>query len=212
MHNGKVRGRKVRAVGAIELSSTPVKLSPEEAQGALKGISLEDLQLDDAAQKLKQRLDFLHEALGSPWPDVSRGDYSVEVGELAGGASISELNMRNALMRQLPWPEAAKLDELAPERLPIGRIDYSTGRPLVRVKLQLAFGLADSPVIAGRKLLFHLLSPAGRELAVTDDLRSFWDGPYQDVRKEMRGRYPKHPWPEDPWSATPTARTKKHQN
>ncbi|MGV0375189.1 ATP-dependent RNA helicase [Corynebacterium hadale] len=212
LHNGKVRGRKVRAVGAIELSSTPVKLSPEEAQGALKGISLEDLQLDDAAQKLKQRLDFLHEALGSPWPDVSRGDYSVEVGELAGGASISELNMRNALMRQLPWPEAAKLDELAPERLPIGRIDYSTGRPLVRVKLQLAFGLADSPVIAGRKLLFHLLSPAGRELAVTDDLRSFWDGPYQDVRKEMRGRYPKHPWPEDPWSATPTARTKKHQN
>lgn len=212
LQGGKVRGRKVRAVGAIELSSTPVQPSPEEAQEALKGLALDDFQLDDATQRLKARLDFLHEQLGAPWPDVAKGDYSIEIAELANGASISQLNMRNALLRQLPWPEAARLDELAPEKLPIGKVDYSTGRPIVRVKLQLAFGLESSPVIAGRKLLFHLLSPAGRELAVTDDLRSFWDGPYQDVRKEMRGRYPKHPWPEDPWSATPTARTKKHQN
>ena len=212
LQGGKVRGRKVRAVGAIELSSTPVQLSPEEAEEALRDLSLRDFQLDDGAKRLKARLDFLHEQLGAPWPDVATADYSVEAMELANGASISQLNMRNALLRQLPWPEAAKLDELAPERLPIGKIDYSTGRPIVRVKLQLAFGLADSPVIAGRKLLFHLLSPAGRELAVTDDLRSFWDGPYHQVRKEMRGRYPKHPWPEDPWSATPTALTKKRQN
>lgn len=212
LQGGKVRGRKVRAVGAIELSSTPVQPSPEEAQEVLNGLTLDDFQLDDATQRLKARLDFLHEQLGAPWPDVAKGDYSIEIAELANGASISQLNMRNALLRQLPWPEAARLDELAPEKLPIGKVDYSTGCPIVRVKLQLAFGLESSPVIAGRKLLFHLLSPAGRELAVTDDLRSFWDGPYQDVRKEMRGRYPKHPWPEDPWSATPTARTKKHQN
>ena len=212
LQGGKVRGRKVRAVGAIELSSTPVQLSPGEAEEALRDLSLRDFQLDDGAKRLKARLDFLHEQLGAPWPDVATGDYSVEAMELANGASISQLNMRNALLRQLPWPEAAKLDELAPERLPIGKIDYSTGRPIVRVKLQLAFGLESSPVIAGRKLLFHLLSPAGRELAVTDDLHSFWDGPYHQVRKEMRGRYPKHPWPEDPWSATPTALTKKRQN
>ena len=121
--------------------------------------------------------------------------------------------MHAALMRQLPWPEATRMDELAPERLavPSGshpRIDYSTGRPIVRVKLQECFGLVGSPSISNMPVLFHLLSPAGRELAVTDDLESFWNGPYQDVRKEMRGRYPKHPWPEDPWTAQATARTK----
>ena len=121
--------------------------------------------------------------------------------------------MHAAFMRQLPWPEAADMDALAPERLsvPSGsrpRVDYSTGRPVVRVKLQECFGLSASPEVSGVRVLFHLLSPAGRELAVTDDLTSFWDGPYIQVRKEMRGRYPKHPWPEDPWSAQATARTK----
>ena len=87
-------------------------------------------------------------------------------------------------------------------------MDYASGRPVVRVKLQECFGLAHSPVVAGVRVQFHLLSPAGRELAVTDDLESFWNGPYVEVRKEMRGRYPKHPWPLDPWSATATAKTK----
>src|SRR5690625_6654997 len=77
------------------------------------------------------------------------------------------------------------------------------GRPVVAVKLQELFGLAETPrLVDGRvPVLFHLLSPARRPLAVTDDLRSFWDGSYQQVRKEMRGRYPKHPWPENPWTA-----------
>lgn len=94
------------------------------------------------------------------------------------------------------------------------RIDYPApdaegGRPVVSVKLQEVFGLAETPrLVRGRvPVLFHLLSPARRPLAVTDDLRSFWNGPYQDVRKEMRGRYPRHPWPEDPWTAPATART-----
>ncbi|MEX3504764.1 ATP-dependent RNA helicase [Corynebacterium sp. LK2510] len=212
--DGKVRGRKVTAVGAIELTSTPVRLDPAAAAEALTGIGFADFQLDDTARELKERLDFLHANVGTPWPDVSEGDYSVEVARLAEGASISKLDMRAALMRQLPWPEAARLDELAPARLevPSGshpRISYATGRPIVRVKLQECFGLAASPRVSGVRVLFHLLSPAGRELAVTDDLRSFWDGPYQDVRKEMRGRYPKHPWPEDPWTAPATARTKR---
>lgn len=181
---------------------------------ALSGVNFEAFRLDEGAQRLKDRLDFLNATVGKPWPDVACGDYAPEIAELARGASISRLDMRAALMRQLPWPEAAKLDELAPERLevPSGshpRVDYATGRPVVRVKLQECFGLAQSPTCAGVKVLFHLLSPAGRELAVTDDLVSFWDGPYQEVRKEMRGRYPKHPWPEDPWTATATARTKR---
>lgn len=80
---------------------------------------------------------------------------------------------------------------------------------MLAVKLQECFGLADTPtVVDGRvPVLFHLLSPARRPLAVTDDLRSFWAGPYAQVRAEMRGRYPRHPWPEDPWSAPATART-----
>ena len=122
--------------------------------------------------------------------------------------------MYPALQRLLPWPEATRLAELTPERLrvPSGnthRVDYSTGRPVVRVKLQECFGLDASPELAGVPVQFHLLSPAGRPLAVTDDLASFWAGPYGQVRAEMRGRYPRHPWPEDPWTAPATARTKK---
>ena len=210
--DGKVRARRVKAIGAIELSATPIRPEPHEVEEALRDISFEDFTLDSAALALKQRLDFLHATIGEPWPDVTKGDYSLEVAQLARGASIRELDMRQALMRQLPWPEASRLDELAPTRIAQGKLDYSTGRPVVRLKLQLAFGLADSPVIGGQRVLFHLLSPAGRELAVTDDLRSFWNGPYQDVRKEMRGRYPKHPWPEDPWTATPTSRTNRTLN
>jgi ATP-dependent helicase HrpB len=119
----------------------------------------------------------------------------------------------------LPWPEASRLDELAPESLkvPSGtrvRIDYpdvnDDGRPVVAVKLQECFGWAATPRLADGNVpvLFHLLSPARRPLAVTDDLASFWSGPYAQVRAEMRGRYPKHPWPEDPWSAPATSRTK----
>ena len=84
------------------------------------------------------------------------------------------------------------------------------GRPVVAVKLQECFGWAETPrLVDGRvPVLFHLLSPARRPLAVTDDLASFWAGPYSQVRSEMRGRYPRHPWPEDPWTAQATARTK----
>jgi ATP-dependent helicase HrpB len=109
--------------------------------------------------------------------------------------------------------------ELVPERIlvPSGtqeRISYpevdDDGPPVLAVKLQKCFGWAESPLLAGgrTRLQFHLLSPAGRPLAVTDDLASFWSGPYAQVRAEMRGRYPRHPWPEDPWTAPATARTK----
>jgi len=214
--DGRLRSRLITSLGAIELTSTPIKLSPAEAQEALADFrfDFDAVSLEEKAQRLKNRLDFLRERHGEPWPDVTAGDYSPEIGRLAEGASISKIDMHAALMRQLPWPEAADMDALAPERLsvPSGshpRVGYSTGRPVVRVKLQECFGLSASPEISGMRVLFHLLSPAGRELAVTDDLTSFWDGPYVQVRKEMRGRYPKHPWPEDPWSAQATAKTKK---
>ena len=89
------------------------------------------------------------------------------------------------------------------------RVDYDGERPVLAVRVQECFGWDRTPVVAGVPVLLHLLSPARRPVAVTDDLRSFWQGPYQQVRRELRGRYPKHAWPEDPWTAPALRGTKK---
>lgn len=213
LDNGRVRGRRVRRAGAIQLSAHPCR-PPREKAAAL--ITPDLLPWPPEAQNLRARLEFLHARVGAPWPTVANADPEVwlapELDRLADGADPARVDTVAALRRLLPWPEAARLDELAPERFaaPGGAhppISYATGRPEVSVKLQECFGLERAPVIAGVPLLFHLLSPAGRDLAVTDDLAGFWRGAYQQVRAEMRGRYPKHPWPEDPLSATPTGRT-----
>lgn len=121
-----------------------------------------------------------------------------------------------ALSRLLPWAtgDAARLDELAPERVtvPSGsrvRVSYEAEQPVLAVKLQELFGWTRTPRIAGGRvpLLIHLLSPAGRPAAVTADLESFWREGYRSVRADLRGRYPRHPWPEDPSTAEPTRRT-----
>lgn len=234
--NGKVRARRVRAVGAIELSSTPIAADPQTAlpavRSALHRQGLDLLPWDDAARSIRARLALLHRHLGDPWPTMDDSALldrldewlSVELQEFAQGASLRSIKVADALRRLLPWPEASRLEELVPQRLAVpsgntARIDYpevySTEAPeqppVVAVKLQECFGWADTPrLVDGRvPVQFHLLSPARRPLAITDDLKSFWSGPYQQVRSEMRGRYPKHPWPEDPWNAVATARTKK---
>ncbi|NLN59061.1 MAG: ATP-dependent helicase HrpB, partial [Gammaproteobacteria bacterium] len=130
-------------------------------------------------------------------------------------------DLSNALRASLDWALQQKLDALAPVRItvPSGQarvIDYAIGDdgaprpPVLAVKLQELFGLADTPRIADGRvpLLLHLLSPAGRPLQVTADLRSFWDRTWSEVRREMKGRYPRHPWPEDPWNAVPTHRAR----
>ena len=137
-----------------------------------------------------------------------------EIDLVASGTKVEDIDLYSALQRVLPWPAASRLDELAPAELvvPSGRgvvVDYGGDRPRVQVKLQECFGLADSPVFGGERVVFELLSPAGRPVAITDDLASFWAGPYQNVRSEMRGKYPKHPWPVDPLTAVATARTKR---
>ena len=220
VEGGKVRGRKRRLAGAIELSSTPVQVSDDEAAEALAaGIREHGLGLfdwSDSARNLRQRLDHLHEHYGAPWPDVDAADpeewLALELEQIAAGTPIARIDVYPALQRLLPWPEASRLDELAPARMPVPsgrtvRLDWAGERPVASVKLQECFGLAESPVYCGKRVQFHLLSPAGRPLAITDDLASFWSGPYSGVRAEMRGRYPKHPWPEDPWSAPATAKT-----
>lgn len=221
LRDGRVRGIKVKAAGAITLSETPVKVTGPAAEEALAaGIRKEGLGLftfSEKAQSLKDRLRHLHAHYGQPWPDVDSADpaewLGPELHRIAEGTPAAKLDMYPALQRLLPWPEATHLDDLAPECLPVpsGRdaaIDWSGDRPVVHIKLQECFGLAKSPEYCGHRVQFHLLSPAGRPLAVTDDLASFWSGPYAGVRADMRGRYPKHPWPEDPWNAVATARTK----
>jgi ATP-dependent helicase HrpB len=126
------------------------------------------------------------------------------------------VDVHSALSRLLPWPAATRLDELAPDRLqvPTGariRLDYTADDPVLPVKLQETFGWTTTPTVADGRVpvLLHLLSPAGRPVAITSDLATFWREGYRQVRAELRGRYPRHPWPEDPATATPTARTNR---
>ncbi|MBZ4038017.1 ATP-dependent helicase HrpB [Novilysobacter selenitireducens] len=135
--------------------------------------------------------------------------------------ALSEAALADALKSRLDWSQRSRVDTLAPVRIqvPSGqerRIEYALDEagvpqpPVLAVKLQELFGLADTPRIADGRvpLTLHLLSPAGRPLQVTQDLRGFWERTYPEVRKEMKGRYPRHPWPEDPWSATASHRAK----
>ena len=136
-------------------------------------------------------------------------------------SQFSSINLEAALLALLPWPLPERLEKEAPKRinLPSGSsasVDYLPALrnepPILAVKLQEMFGQTDSPRLAkGRvPVMLHLLSPAGRPLQITSNLRHFWDNAYIQVRAEMRGRYPKHPWPENPLTATPTGKTKKH--
>ena len=230
---GRVTAREVDALGAIELSSTPVRADlatgADAVRRALAVRGLDLLTWSPTADTLRRRLAVLHHHLGDPWPDVSDAALAARLDEWLGpelqrvatGTPFARLDLTDPLRRLLPWPEATRLDELAPERLPVPSgstaaitwppHDEPSAAPVLAVKLQECFGLAETPrLVDGRvPVLFHLLSPARRPLAVTDDLASFWSGPYAQVRAEMRGRYPKHPWPEDPWTAPATARTKR---
>ncbi|MFW0163250.1 ATP-dependent RNA helicase [Actinomyces sp. SKVG-SVH-4(1)] len=231
------------------------------AEGADAGLGV--LPWDEEALSLRARLALLHEHLGEPWPDMSDAALAERAEEwlapavtsLAGQAggsngasgpggsasgsggrrfSLERLDVAQALRALLPWPQAARLDDLVPERIevPSGsqvRVDYTgalggaagaagsagsagsaeagrAGRPVLAVRVQECFGWAATPrIVEGRvSVLLHLLSPARRPVAVTDDLTSFWEQGYPQVRAEMRGRYPKHAWPEDPWNAPAT--------
>jgi ATP-dependent helicase HrpB len=231
--NGRLHATRTRTLGAIELAITPIRLTPRTARSEAKRLlsdplhPLEALHWGTDAQTLRARLALLHRQLGDPWPDMRLGalagrldDWlSPELDRLAAGASLSSLNLTASLRRLLPWPDAAQFDMLAPEQIqvPSGsriRVQYPDpddpdASPILAVKLQECFGWEHTPrLVDGRvPVLLHLLSPAQRPLAITDDLASFWENAYPQVRAEMRGRYPKHPWPEDPRSAGPTRRT-----
>lgn len=220
--SGDVVARRVERLGAIVLSEKVLR-EPDTwlvEQAVREGLQTEGLDLlrwTDDARNLRQRLDFLHRTLGAPWPavddDALLADLDHWLGpELATArrrSDLARIDAGTALRRLLPWPEAARLDDLAPERLevPSGsrvRLDYSAEPPVLAVKVQEIFGWTDPPTLAdGRSpILLHLLSPAQRPVAVTADLPSFWKNGWPQVRADLRGRYPKHAWPEDPTTVT----------
>ncbi|MDP5311279.1 ATP-dependent helicase HrpB [Streptomyces poriferorum] len=223
-----VVARRVERLGAVELSARPLK-RPDPAlvrEALVEGLRREGLGLlrwSRDAEQLRERLAFLHRELGGPWPEASdeallgRTEQWLEP-ELSRARRRSDLagiDAGQALRRLLPWAtgEAARLDELAPERIevPSGsriRVEYGGAQPVLAVKLQELFGLQETPRVAGVPVLVHLLSPAGRPAAVTADLASFWREGYRAVRAELRGRYPRHPWPEDPTTVEATRFTK----
>jgi possible ATP-dependent helicase hrpB (fragment) len=234
---GRLRSERLRRLGAITLTATPGGTPPPSAVAgavveACRAEGLDVLPWNEAGE-LRARLALLNRALGEPWPAMDDGALldraeqwllpAVEALAASGRRfDLRRLDVGTALRALLPWPEASGLDELAPQRIevPSGsriRVSYvgeqgeALQRPVLAVRMQECFGWADTPrVVDGRvPVLIHLLSPARRPVAVTDDLRSFWAGPYRQVRAELRGRYPKHPWPEDPWTAPATRGTRR---
>lgn len=221
---GRVVARRTTSLGAIELTSVTL---PDPAPHLVAAAVRDGLRVDglaalpwgEGATALRARLRFLRAALGEPWPDVS--DEALvesvetwlgpELARIRGAGDLRRVDVTAALRRLLPWPEAGRLDELAPERVtvPSGsavRVDYGGDQPVLAVRIQEAFGWRAAPALAGGRvpLLLHLLSPARRPVAVTADLESFWATGYPQVRAELRGRYPRHAWPDDPWAAPPT--------
>lgn len=227
--DGRVQARRRTLLGAIELSSVRLTEPPVEAvtEAIRQGLASEGIGLltwSESASALRTRLDFLHRAVGDPWPDVSDTALTAnlhawlgpQLARVRSAEDLRRIDVLQALRALLPWPEASELDVLAPERVevPSGsniRVDYGAEQPVLAVRLQEVFGWKAAPVLAGGRvpLLLHLLSPARRPAAVTADLESFWNNGYPGVRADLRGRYPKHSWPEDPRTAPPTRRTKK---
>ena len=224
--DGRIVTRRVETLGAIVLNDVPLaKPDPLLVQAAVRdGIrrsGLSVLRWSDAALALRQRLAFCHAHLGAPWPAVDDeallGGLDEWLGtELATVRNLAQIDVTSALRRLLPWPAAARFDELAPERLqvPSGsqiRLEYDGAEPpVLAVKLQEVFGWTTTPLVADGRVpvVLHLLSPARRPVAITSDLTSFWKQGYPQVRADLRARYPRHPWPEDPLTATPTNRPK----
>ena len=219
-------------IGALVLQSKPLDTVPVEARRASLIDMLRDEGLEILPWKSQQhqwcaRVCLLREvdAEGS-WPDVSMEGLSNSLESWLGPwldsvnslTDLKKLDLQAILDALLPWDRQQELNRLAPLRLtvPSGSamaIDYTQSPPVLAVKLQEMFGCEETPTIAdGRvELLVHLLSPAGRPLQITQDLAGFWRSSYQDVKKDMKGRYPKHPWPDDPLSAAPTRHTRRKQ-
>ena len=224
----RVRCEQTLQLGALVLDRRPWPgASGELVQRALlEGLGelgLGALPWNDRSRQLQQRLALAHQRLGEPWPNGHLDHLLSHLNQwigphLDGLRSLDELkglDLCEALWAEAPWRLRAELEDLLPAAMgvPSGRdvpLDYANGEPVLAVKLQEMFGATRTPTVLGGQLpvTVHLLTPAGRPAAITQDLAGFWAGSYQDVRRDLRGRYPKHPWPEDPTQAIATALTK----
>lgn len=224
-----LRARAAHKYHSLVLSERPLKVeaNDETARALAAGIAslgMDRLPFSATAERWLERVRFLRAAEGEEWPDVSPQALEERIEDwlapfLAGKTSVSEISagdVSSALQALLPRELARRLDREAPDRFtaPTGSelaIDYAAeAGPTIPVKVQELFGLSKHPSVAAGKipLVLSLLSPAGRPIQVTRDLPAFWRGSWSDVKKEMRGRYPKHVWPDDPASASPTRRAK----
>jgi len=218
-----------RRIDHLVLSARPLEnASPQARQQALIRLirkqGLELLPWSEEIDQWRARVAFCrsHDQQ-NVWPDLSDATLLATLeqwlapwlDDIAHINHFARLDLLAILRAQLPWPLPQQLDELAPERIrvPSGarlRLDYREDPPVLAVKLQEMFGCTRTPTLGfGVRVKLHLLSPARRPLQITQDLEGFWQNSYPEVKKEMKGRYPKHPWPDDPLAAPPTARTKK---
>jgi ATP-dependent helicase HrpB len=231
---GTVTARQERRLGAIVVTSKPLaKPAPDQIQAglvqAIRARGLGQLPWSEESTQYRARLALLHDMDAEQWPAVD--DATLEQGLedwlgpfLAGIERWRDIDaglVLQALKGRLDYPRQTQVEQLLPTRLTVpsghsARLDYTAEYgpirgPVLAVKLQALFGLKETPrVMDGRlPVVCHLLSPAGRPLAVTSDLESFWQQAYPEVRKDMRGRYPKHPWPEDPLTARPSMSSKR---
>jgi ATP-dependent helicase HrpB len=228
--SASLRARRTRRLGALVLTEQvkPVEANSESAKLLAQGIAslgIGKLPWSKAQRQLRDRVQFLRKAEGGEWPDLSddalarnAADWLAPfLSDKTGLAQISAEDLAAALDALLPWSLRKRLDAEAPTHFtaPTGSkvpIDYEAEQgPTVSIRVQELFGLARHPSIAGGRvpLTIELLSPAQRPVQVTRDLPRFWRGSYADVKAEMRGRYPKHPWPDDPLSAPATRRAKR---
>jgi ATP-dependent helicase HrpB len=227
---GRVAGREEERLGAISLSARQFRPADDEALPILvELLSRKDrlslLGWSRDAEQFRRRVIFLSRSLPEEGlPDFTDEGLAETVEEWLV-PYLSGLRTRNQLAGFDPLPALRSalthhqlriVEDEAPPRLrvPSGSsitLDYSSGEPVLAVKLQELFGLGETPAVARKRVpvVLHLLSPAGRPVQVTRDLRSFWEKVYPEVRKELRGRYPRHPWPDDPWNAPPTRHTKR---
>ena len=224
---GRIRARRLTRLGRLVLSESldetpPAELVAQALAARLRKEGLGGLRWGAAAAGLRQRVSFLRQQDPQTWPDLSDEALAGRLDDwltpvLHGLRRLSELSpdlLDGALRSLVPWDLQRRVETELPTHwtAPTGnrsQIDYEAeGGPRVEIRVQEVFGLNEHPMVAGRPLTLALLSPARRPLQLTQDLPGFWRGSWRDVRADMRGRYPRHPWPEDPSIADPTSRAK----
>lgn len=224
--NRQIRARRQERLGALVLKDeiwreAPASARAEAALDGIRDLGLGVLGGQKSFKLLRARLALAREkqpALPDPTEaglTASAAEWLLpHLGNVRQASDFVSVDAAQALTGVLSWEETQELAQAAPPHYvtPLGRkipIDYGGGAPGIALRLQELFGQIVHPTVAGQPLRLELLSPAGRPIAVTQDLPGFWAGGYADVRKHMRGRYPKHPWPEDPTEADPTLRAKR---